>query len=114
MRADRWAGLGIYSRGPNRLLPRLSRGVRVEYEYIPRPAATSTFSESRGGQEGNGCWLTGAVSVVFVGFSDGSSAVIKSAKLMQRSCRRHYKGYGIALPAPLRHLSLTERFSSVV
>ena len=60
MRADRWAscaGLGIYSRGPNRLLPRLSRGVRVEYEYIPRPA----FSESRGGQEGNGCWLTGAV-----------------------------------------------------
>ena len=56
------------------LLPRLSRGVRVEYEYT---AATSTFSESRGGQEGNGCWLcwlTGAVSVVFVGFSNGSSA----------------------------------------
>ena len=60
-------GLGIYSRGPNRrkAIP-LNRG-----SIYQGRRQLYTFSESRGGQEG---WLTGAVSVVFVGFSDGSSA----------------------------------------
>ena len=78
---------------------------------VPRPVATSTFL-SRGGQEGNGCWLTEAVLVVLVGSSDGSSPGNRIGQTnpfaMQRSCCRRYKGYGIALPAPLRHLSLTK------
>ena len=66
MRADRGAGavralVAIY-------LVWLARLIYL----LPRKANT----ESRGGQEGNGCWVTGAVLVVFVVFSDGSSAGI--------------------------------------
>ena len=70
-------GLPAYRR-PNRLLqwlikPKSKKRFGLTTE-APKLVATSTFSESHGRQEANRCWLTGAVSVLFVGFSDGSSA----------------------------------------